>query len=152
MYALHIAASLILENVNLLDTSTVEMLGSGSQHLFIRSPSSTTISYTVSNALPHSTRSSKLLFAVGNLFRVLLCLFVLAVDVAKLQSSSHLPQSFAGGINLQHVYTGSLAWSIATSVDWRVVAVGSLLVIYFCLRKGYTGASSNSLVGLAIGC
>jgi phosphatidylinositol N-acetylglucosaminyltransferase subunit H len=120
------------------------MFGSTSQNLTIYSPSSTTISYTVSNALPRSTRPSQILFVIGNVFRLLLCLFVLAVDVAKLQSiflSEYLP---IDTITLAKTMGGRLALNIANAVDWRLIAAGSSLVVYFCLRKGYTSESASN--------
>jgi phosphatidylinositol N-acetylglucosaminyltransferase subunit H len=119
----------------------VEMLGSASQHLTKQSPSSTTISYTVSNALPQSTRPSKILFIFGIVFRVLLCFFVLAVDISKLQSVPHFQYLFSGVVDLQNVHTGRLALTISNCLDWRLVAASSFLIIYFCLRKGYTGVN-----------
>jgi phosphatidylinositol N-acetylglucosaminyltransferase subunit H len=118
------------------------MLRSASQHLTVHSPSSTTISYTVSNALPRSTTSSQILFALGNLLRTFLCISVLAIDAAKLQSILYLAH---GPIDLplagRKTGPGALAWTVANAVDWRLLVAGSFLVIYFCLRKGYTGAS-----------
>lgn len=120
------------------------MLRSASQHLTIGSPSSTTISYTVSNAFPRSTRSSQVLFVFGNVIRLLLCLFVLAIDIAKLQSPSYFQGSSIDIIDLESMAIGRLALSIAKSVDWRLVAVGSFLVLYFSLQKGYTGGILSS--------
>ena len=121
----------------------VEMLGSSSQHLKIQSPSSTTVSYTVSNALPQSTRSSKFLFVLGIIFRILLCIFVLAVDVAKLQPIPYFQHLLLGPFNLQDVPTGLWASNVAALVDWRLIATGSVSILYFCSRKGYTGVNAN---------
>lgn len=115
------------------------MFRSGSQHLSVYSPSSTTVSYSVSNALPYSTRSSKLLFKVGIILRLLLCLFVFAVDFVKMQYLFHLDRWITGSGLVQNTGTGRLAAGLAKAVDWRILAAGSFLVVYFCLRKGYTG-------------
>jgi hypothetical protein len=130
------------------------MLRSASQHLTVHSPSSATISYTVSNALPRSTRASQILFALGNLLRTFLCIAVLAVDAAKLQL---IPHPDHGPIDLplfggQKTGPGALAWTIANAVDWRLLVAGSVLVIYFCLRKGYTGGSCELELGAGASC
>lgn len=130
--------------ISLLRASPVEMLGSAPQHLAIYSPSSTTISYTVSNASSRSTRSSKIFFVLGNVLRTFLCLSVLAIDVAKLQSIPHLEHLPIGFDGLQQNFPGGVAWNFVRAVDWRLTAAGSFLVIYICLRKGYTGESTNN--------
>lgn len=119
------------------------MFGSASQHLVTYSPSSTTISYTVSNALPGSTRTSRIVFVLSNVFRMLLCLFVLAVDITKLHFIFHFEHLLANITELQDTVTGQLALNIARAADWRFVAAGSFLVFYFCLRKGYTGGNMS---------
>jgi hypothetical protein len=119
-----------------------DMFNSASQHLTVYSPSTTTISYTVSNALPRSTRSSKLLFVLGNVCRMILCLFVLVIDVAKLQSIFHFQHLPTGTASLQSTTAGRVALDIAKAADWRIVTAGSLFVIFFCLRKGYTGQNT----------
>lgn len=119
------------------------MLRSSSQHLITQSPSSTAISYTVSNALPQSTRSAQILFVLGSILRVLLFVFVLAVDVAKLQSIPYFQNLLLGPFKLQNFHTGLWASNVAALVDWRLMATGSVFVLYFCLRKGYTGANAN---------
>ncbi len=118
------------------------MFGPASQHLTIYSPSSTTISYTVSTALPRSTRPSKILFVLGNIFRIILCFLVLSIDIVKLQSLvKRWPITL---INLYDVAAGPMAMEIVISMDWRFLAVGSFLILYFCLRKGYTGEFARS--------
>ena len=115
------------------------MFRSALQHLTIYSPSSTTVSYAVSNALPRSTRPSKILFALGNISRIILCLLVVTIDIVKLQSfAKRWPIGF---INFYEFAAGRLTMEIVKPVDWRLVATGSFLVLYFCLRKGYTGES-----------
>jgi hypothetical protein len=115
------------------------MFRPASTHLTMYSPSSTTISYTVSDAPPRSTRLSRILFLLSNVFRLLLCLFVLAVDFAKLHSIFTLQQWPVDVTSLQDNVPGRLAFNIAKILDWRFVASGSFLVLYFCLRKGHTG-------------
>lgn len=140
------AGFLTLQINSLLTTYSFTMFRSGSQHLSVYSPSSTTISYSVSNALPHSTRSSKLLFIAGMVLRLLSCLLVLAVDFAKMQSVFN-PDRWAVGCHLlQNTGTGRLAASLAKAADWKILAAGSFLVVYFCLRKGYTGDNDSTTI------
>jgi len=83
------------------------------------------------------------LFALGNLLRTFLCIAVLAIDAAKFQSIPYLGHGAIVDLPLggQKTIPGALAWTIANAVDWRLLVAGSFLVIYFCLRKGYTGGS-----------
>ena len=83
-------------------------------------------------------------FVLGNVFRTVLCLFVVAVDVTKLESVFHFERLFVGFIRLRDTIPGMLVWNIAKAVDWRLIAAGSFLVIYSCLRKGYTGEAARS--------
>jgi hypothetical protein len=70
---------------------------------------------------------------------------VLAIDAAKLQSIPYLEHGMIGFFGGQTTVLGALAWRIAGAVDWRVLVAGSFLVIYFCLRKGYTGESVSCI-------
>ncbi|KAF7505924.1 hypothetical protein GJ744_012459 [Endocarpon pusillum] len=124
------------------------MFRSASQHLAIYSPSNTTISYTVSNALHRSTRTSKILFALGNVSRIILCLLVLTIDIVKLQS--FVERWPIGFINFYDSAAGRLTIEIIKPLDWRLVATGSFLVLYFCLRKGYTEETLLVLRGLGV--
>ena len=114
------------------------MFTSAVKHLTIQSPSSTTISYTVSNAQPRTTRASKLFYVLGDVFRVVLCAFVLSVDLARLQSTPYFQQPLKEIIDFEDGRF-DLSLAIGRALDWRVLAVGSIIVLYLCLKKAYTG-------------
>jgi hypothetical protein len=108
-------------------------------HLVIQSPSSTTVSYTVSNALPDSTSSSRILSYVSSGLRVLLCLYMLLVDLqitgALLGNGSKNRWLDVKGLEFLdfpiRVVPGLL--------DWRLIVLLSVLTVFLCLRRGYTG-------------
>jgi hypothetical protein len=108
-------------------------------HLVIQSPSSATVSYTVSNALPDSTSSSKILSYVGSGLRVLLCLYVLLVDLqiigALLGDGSKNRWLGVKGLEFLdfpiRVVPGLL--------DWRLIVLLSAVTVFLCLRRGHTG-------------
>lgn len=119
------------------------MFSSASHHFTIISPSISTISYTVSNASPLSTPSSRVWSVLGHLCRILLCLFILAIDLAKLDSVSDLQLLPVDIVSFQNSLPGRFALSTANATDWRIVAAGSLVLIYLCLKKAYTGESTS---------
>jgi hypothetical protein len=130
-------------NRNTCESHPNEMFSTASQHLTVKSPSVSTISYTISNASPRSTPSSKAWAVLGHLFRILLCLFIFAVDVAKLESASDLHLLPVDIVGFQNSLPGRLALSTANATDWRIVAAGSPVLIYLCLKKAYTGEDSS---------
>src|SRR5947209_2381846 len=106
------------------------------QHLTIHSPSTTTVSYTVSNAPFRVTRSSTVLSYFQVSLRVLVCICVVLIDIATAEAI------FASKSWTTVIPFGSIenaARHIAELLDWRVTAVASFLVIYFCMRRSYTG-------------
>lgn len=115
------------------------MFSSTVKRLTILSPSSSTISYTVSNALPRTTRASKLLGTLGDVLRVLLCIFVLGLDLTALQKTTFFPFSLHSSINEHQNKVLHFLSMIVNSLDWRLLTAGSVALLYLCLRKGYTG-------------
>src|SRR5271170_3422108 len=112
---------------------------SQTNHLVIQSPSSTTVSYTVSNALPDSTSSSRILSYVSSGLRVLLCLYVLLVD---LQITGALLGNGSKNRWLDVKGLESLDFPIRVVpglLDWRLIVLLSVLTVFLCLRRGHTG-------------
>lgn len=109
-------------------------------HLTVRRPSTTTVSFTVSNASPRSTLPAKLAFYIQVLIRALLFIWTIVIDMAKLQ-----PMIFSQNgpiIPWKDIWSspiGSMACRTADAYNWRVIAIASALVIYSVFRKGYTG-------------
>ena len=120
------------------------MFSSAVKRLKILSPSSSTISYTVSNALPRVTRASQFLGSLGDALRVLLCIFVLSLDVAALHRTSVFPAFLNGSIGFQDSRVWEVLYAIVDALDGRVLASGSTGLLYLCLRKGYTGKLRRS--------
>ena len=113
-----------------------------SRYLTVQSPSTTAISYTVSDIVLDSSKYAKIGRTLALLFRLILFVLVLLVDVETLQRDFTLPL-FAPAALRQH--EGRLLHfplPAFLSRDWRVIAVISPLLLYMCLKRGYTGSKS----------
>jgi hypothetical protein len=121
------------------------MFARPAQHLTIQSPSSTTISYTVSNASSNVTTSSKALSYLQGTLRICVCIYVLLVNVATTEVI-FAPRALSTLLRLGLIEDA--ARSIAKVLDWRITAVLSLVILYFCMRRGYTGGSSGYVRGI----
>ncbi len=119
------------------------------QHLAIRSPSFTTVSYTVSTASPE-TKPYRLLWNLRIAIRVFFCTNVLLIDLATLESV--LPRRFQiwhlGNLSLH--FHQRIAEHAAIVVDWRLVALLSFFILYLCNRRRHTEESLLVLQGLGI--
>jgi hypothetical protein len=114
------------------------MLARPAQHLTIRSPSSTTVSYTVSNASSSVTTSSKALSYLQGTLRICVCICILLVNVATAEAI-FAPRALSALLRLSLIEDA--ARSIAKVLDWRVTAVLSLVILYLCIRRRYTGTT-----------
>jgi hypothetical protein len=120
------------------------MFARPAEHLTIQSPSSTTVSYTVSNASSSVTTSSKALSYLQGTLRICVCVYVLLVDVATVDVTFG-PRALSALLRLSWVEDP--ARSIAKVLDWRVTAVLSLVILYLCMRRRYTGATLRLCAG-----
>lgn len=108
-------------------------------HLKTYNPSSTTVQFTVSNAAPRSTIASKIIFYVGIIIRIVIFASVILVDTATCRN--HIPDSWTA-IPWDTIWTSSIgliACNIADAYMWQGIAACSALLLYFVVRKGYTG-------------
>jgi hypothetical protein len=117
------------------------------QHLTIQSPSSTTISYTVSNASSNVARSSRILSYLQGTLRVLICIFVLLVDVATAEIK-FAPRPWDTFVTFGFIENA--ARTIPRVLDWRVITVLSFAILYLCIRRSYTGATHGLYRGHAV--
>src|SRR5271170_5217735 len=116
------------------------MFSRSSHRLSIRSPSSTTISYTVSDRLHPASR---ILTPLKHAIRVILISYVLLADLAKVQSSfniSGLDSSVEILLNVSLI--GSFIRGVAKSYDWWVLLLCTASTLWLCLRRDYTGRIS----------
>lgn len=110
--------------------------------LTVRRPSPTTVCFTVSNAPSRRTWPAKLAFCAEVLLRILVFIFILLVDAAKLRHSFLAENGLLGlGSDVWSTFLGSFACRIADQYGWSIVASVSALLIYAVWRKGYTGVS-----------
>jgi hypothetical protein len=114
------------------------MFARPAQHLTIQSPSSTTVSYTVSNASSSVTTSSKALSYLQGTLRICVCICVFLVNVAT-ADAIFAPRALSALLRLSLIEDA--ARSIAKVLDWRVTTVLSLVILYLCMRRRYTGAT-----------
>jgi hypothetical protein len=102
--------------------------------LTITSPSPTTISYSVSNKRHPKSKAIARLRATA---RVVLIGYALLIDVAKAQTGS--TTSWYIDLLLKISLTNPLVQIVATYADWWVLGLFTLLTLYVCLRRNYTG-------------
>lgn len=113
------------------------MLSRPSTTLSILSPSPTTISFLVSNK---RHPKSKLVSRLRATARVVLISYALLIDVAKAQTILDLG-SFSSYVDiiLRFSLTNPLVHVVAGYADWWVLGLLTLLTLYVCLRRNYTG-------------
>ncbi|KAL2387119.1 hypothetical protein RJZ90_000152 [Blastomyces dermatitidis] len=108
--------------------------------LSIERPSPTTALFTVSNVSVRSTITSKALFALEVLLRVLLFTFVLLVNGALIRD--YILTFDDGIVRWEAVWSssiGALACRIADRQQWQLVCPVSAMLVYIIFRRGYTG-------------
>ena len=126
------------------------MLTGLAQYLSVQSPSATTVSYTVSNALPVVTPSFRLLRAVSAVPRVLLCVYVVLLDLVTADIVLGPKISVPCVRDALPHYLETAVQGPARTLDWRIIGLLSLAILYFCARRRYTEESLLVLRGLGI--
>ncbi|KLJ06395.1 phosphatidylinositol glycan, class H [Blastomyces silverae] len=119
--------------------------------LSIERPSPTTALFTVSNASVRSTITSKALFALEVLLRVLLFTFVLLVNGALIRD--YILTFDDGIVPWEAVWSssiGALACRIADRQRWQLVCPVSAVLVYIIFRRGYTEESLLVIRGLGV--
>ncbi|EER26568.1 hypothetical protein CPC735_007410 [Coccidioides posadasii C735 delta SOWgp] len=108
--------------------------------LLVERPSPTTVLFTVSNAPSRSSITSKLLFYLEILLRVIIFAAVLLVDAAKLRDYAFCQDGIIPWSNVWSSPAGLMACHIADRHLWQVIAPSSAVLLYLMVRKGYTGS------------
>ncbi|EQL34450.1 phosphatidylinositol glycan, class H [Blastomyces dermatitidis ATCC 26199] len=119
--------------------------------LSIERPSPTTALFTVSNVSVRSTITSKALFALEVLLRVLLFTFVLLVNGALIRDYILIFDD--GIVRWEAVWSssiGALACRIADRQQWQLVCPVSAMLVYIIFRRGYTEESLLVIRGLGV--
>ncbi|KAN0083226.1 GPI-GlcNAc transferase complex, PIG-H component domain containing protein [Elaphomyces granulatus] len=121
-------------------------------HLTVQHPSPSTVSFSVSNAPTCLTLAAKLAFGIKLATRILLFLFVLFINAAKLCRTSSFAQSKSDALwqDLWSTTVGTLAGRIADTYSWPVVAGLVTVLIYVVFRRGHTEESLLVIRGLGI--
>jgi len=110
-------------------------------HLSIRRPSPTTVLFTVSNASPRQTITSQILFYLTCLLRVLIAASTALLLVVKSQctaKTNDIDVYLAECPSWLPKYSPILVRTATTS-KWQHVAPISLVVLFLCFRRFYTG-------------
>lgn len=112
-----------------------------SPRLTVQRPSPTTILFTVSNAPARRSWSSKLVFGIEVLLRILGFFSVLILDIAKIRRHIIVRDNGNWVVELGFWSTGlgSFICRIADQYTWPVIAIASATIMYLVWRKGYTG-------------
>lgn len=115
--------------------------------LISRRPSTTTASFTVSNASRHTSTAAKLFFYFQFLVRAIIFAGVLFYHAARfrhvffIQDGSLVPWTAVWASPL-----GSFVCRIADTYNFACIAAVSAILIYAVFRKGYTGLSLSGSV------
>ena len=108
--------------------------------LVAQCPSPTTISYTVSNALPRVAPSAKAFHYLGILSRMFFSIVALSVCIFSVKDFVRNGKG-ASGLDL-------LGFASVKAINYRLVILGSLCIIWLSLRRssvgGFTSTSSDS--------
>ncbi|TPX25270.1 hypothetical protein DIZ76_010721 [Coccidioides immitis] len=118
--------------------------------LLVERPSPTTVLFTVSNAPSRSSITSKLLFYLEILLRVIIFAAVLLVDAAKLRDYAFCQDGIIPWSNVWSSPAGLMACHIADRHLWQVIAPSSAVLLYLMVRKGYTEESLLVIRGLGV--
>lgn len=105
-------------------------------------PTPTTVSYTVSTRAPLRTFSARALHAVSVLVRILIASLILLVLWAKWRAT--FPNQWRGLLRVEDILLDSSIGSSLVEVanGWKAIYLVplSLLGLYICSRRGYTGS------------
>ncbi|RMZ80788.1 hypothetical protein DV737_g2849, partial [Chaetothyriales sp. CBS 132003] len=116
-----------------------------SLHLEIHAPSSTTISYTARSS---KKPTSILVPAAKHALRIVLAYHVVLLSVAKLQASNPVDADSGSRRLIQFLFRltflDSLVYYGSAQLSWPLVMVLSSLVLFLCIRRDYTDATTAS--------
>lgn len=120
------------------------MIARPSHTLTIDSPSPTTIAYSVSNK---RHPKSKLVARLRATARVVLISYAILIDFAKAQALVELgSESWYIGLILKFSLTNPLVQLVASYADWWILAILTIITLYVCLRRNYTGRTPFKLI------
>jgi phosphatidylinositol glycan class H protein len=109
-------------------------------HLISRRPSTTTASFTVSNASRHTSTAAKLFFYSQFLARAIVFAGVLFYHAARFRHVFFVQDgSLVPWIAVWASPLGSFVCRIADTYNFACISAVSAIVIYAVFRKGYTG-------------
>ena len=110
-------------------------------YLTTRQPSFTTIEFIVSNAPPLNTATAYFIFYLTVLIRVSFGLFTSAIFLTK----THFYLNASDAVPPEKAYSKLIAIelpiieAVAINTSWRVLIPITLVVLYLCFHRFYTG-------------
>ena len=110
-------------------------------HLTVRSPSPTTVLYSVSNAPPRKTFTANLILYLTILARSTLVLSTLILLIIRYQQEKPSTAAETGLVSLG-VWLCSVVpilERLAIGTTWLIVTPTSLLVLFLCFRRFHRG-------------
>lgn len=112
------------------------MAESTSRHLRISSSSNTAVNYTVSS---RSREPAKVVTILQHVFRIVVAFYTTLATIAKLQLTfgSEIDQAVEQLLNVTLLH-GFLRL-IIDNAQWWVLCITSLIALYLCVRRDYTG-------------
>ena len=125
-----------------------KMIARPSNKLTIDSPSPTTVSYGVSNKRHPKSRLVARLRATA---RVVLISYAILIDFAKARRIVDLgAASWYIDLVSKFSLTNPLVQLVASYADWWVLAIFTVITLYVCLRKNYTGTTFLPPISVAV--
>ena len=109
-----------------------------SQYLKITSPSSTAVQYTVSS---RPAKPRLIVTALKHAFRLVVAFYTLLATIAKLQATFRLGVSPIVEEALDTTLLSNVLRFVIENVQWWILCTTSLITLYLCIRRDYTGTS-----------
>lgn len=106
-----------------------------SQHMSISSPSNTAVSYTVSS---RTKTPARLLVYLQHSLRIIVAAYAIVATAAKLQLRFYSELSTHTELLVKWTLLDKFL-QLTTSVEWWVLSVTTLITLYLCVRRNYTG-------------
>jgi len=107
-----------------------------SEHLRVSSPSNTAVKYTISS---RTRKPTKVLVFLRHAFRLIVAFYTVLATVTKLQLTFASEVDATVKTMLQMTLMSSILGLIIQNVEWWVLCITSLITLYLCVKRDYTG-------------
>lgn len=107
-----------------------------SQHLRITSPSDTAVRYTVSS---RTKEPSGAIIFIRHAFRAIVACYTILATIVKLQETFYDGISQSAERLLALSLMNGFLQSLIRNFQWWILCLTSLVTLYLCVRRDYTG-------------